>query len=913
MHTYTIRHLAAVIAGSTSLLHVNAFAAAASTASVTGDALETIVITGSRIPVPAEASASPVFVLSGKQLEVQGFTTVDAALKSVNQMTAGLQDEQYVEGFTPNANAVDLRGLGPGRTLILLDGRRITDYPLPYNGESNFVNVDQIPMAAVERIEILSGGTSAIYGSDAVAGVINIITHKAIDTPADVTVRLGTTTQGGGQSARLQAVGGFGTDAFKFTYAAEYLFRDPIYGFERDFMDSVADNPVPAEQIAPRAALRSDPFDTDGDGFDYVDPGSGTCVAMGFEYSFRPGRGYYCGQSNYDAQRTIRNGRQQGSLFTNASLDLGEAELFGSLNYFRNKSELDDGFSFWSPDYVYNDATGTYESLQRFFLPSEQGGRDARLARYWETSWNLAAGMRGPITGSWKYETTLSHSRYNVDYKVRRLLTAELEDYFFGPSTGTESTYGFPSYANIRFDRFYSPVTPEVYNQLSAVQHDQADSSNSNVTAVLTGELLQLPAGALTMAAVTEFGTQKYSIDVDPRLAAGEFWGITGTGGGGERDRYAAGIELSIPIVEQVRASLAGRYDKYDDVTQLDDKLTYKAGLTFRPTEALLLRGSLATSFRAPDMHYVFADPSGFFDSATDQYRCRRDQPNTPLISCTLDEANFQGTTQGNRDLKEEEGKSFTLGVAFAPTQDVSMSIDYYQIDLDGVVVDYPVERILRTEANCRLGQTSDGTPVDANSAECRDALARVQRNPADGTPTAEQITGIVTGPINASNYYTNGFDVNLSIGFPRTAFGKFGLDASYTHVLQYEIQDFAGDPVKNHRDSPEQFSSPDLRSHVRASLSWALQPIESTLFMERVGSTPKWDRSGRIAPQVYFNWSATYWLLENKASVGLQVNNVFDRNPPRDSSYDEYPYYSTFNYSAIGREAFLTLRYRFD
>ncbi len=170
--------------------------------------LDKVTITGSRIARTDVEGPAPVFIIDREQIEREGFTTVQGALKSLTQATGVVQNELF-SGFTQNANSLDLRGLGPGRTLILIDGRRVSDYPLPYNGQSNIVNISAIPLAAVDRIEVLSGGASAIYGSDAVAGVVNIIMRRDFGNSIDMNVRVGATDGGGMETSRLQAVGGF--------------------------------------------------------------------------------------------------------------------------------------------------------------------------------------------------------------------------------------------------------------------------------------------------------------------------------------------------------------------------------------------------------------------------------------------------------------------------------------------------------------------------------------------------------------------------------------------------------------------------------------------------------------------------------------------------------------------------------
>lgn len=220
--------------------------------------LDRIEVVGSRIKRAEVEGPSPVTVISSAQLEKEGFVSVSDALETITQNSGSVQNElNSAGGFTPNGSPIDLRGLGPGRTLLLINGRRAADYPFPYNGQSNFQNFGNIPTAAVERVEILSGGASAIYGSDAVAGVVNVVLKKNYE--GDVfKLRTGTTTTGGGDFADLQWVGGKTGDKWSLTYALQYFADEPIYGYQRDFMDSRLDNPLPPDVVGiqPAAAVR---------------------------------------------------------------------------------------------------------------------------------------------------------------------------------------------------------------------------------------------------------------------------------------------------------------------------------------------------------------------------------------------------------------------------------------------------------------------------------------------------------------------------------------------------------------------------------------------------------------------------------------------------------------------------------
>ena len=171
--------------------------------------LDKVVITGSRIARTQIEGPSPIVIIDREQIDREGFTTVAGVLKSLSQANGVVQNEFWSAqfgGFTANANSIDLRDLGPGRLLLLVDGRRLADYPLAYNGQSNIVNVSAIPLVAVERIEVLSSGASAIYGSDAVAGVVNIILRKDLGNSLDMNILSGGTSDGGGSTTRFHGV-----------------------------------------------------------------------------------------------------------------------------------------------------------------------------------------------------------------------------------------------------------------------------------------------------------------------------------------------------------------------------------------------------------------------------------------------------------------------------------------------------------------------------------------------------------------------------------------------------------------------------------------------------------------------------------------------------------------------------------
>ena len=910
--------------------------------------LGNVVVTGSRIARTDVEGPSPVTILTADQMDAEGFTTVFEALNTLTQAYGNTQDDQFSGGFTQNANVVDLRGLGPGRTLILINGRRTTDYPLPFNGQSNIVNLNSIPVAAVQRVEILSGGASAIYGSDAVAGVINVVMKENIEDTS-FNLRLGDTTEGGGESIRAQVVGGFDFDRGNITYAFEYFDREPIWGFERDYADSINDNPDGPPFVNTRSLLALDVFDafnTASTGFRYIDPSPQACTAFDdLEHSFRPGAGNFCGRDDDVSQFTVRNATENYSIFLNGNYELTNSlEAYSSFNYITKDAEFNTGTLFWQNNLFgpNSDGQNSYSNLdnvveydfsafglgviqapqvvlmQRIFTAQDMGGQEVNNQQFEEDSFDVAFGLRGSAGARWNWDFNISHSEYDLERNRRLILADEADAFFAGAPLNTLQPDAFFGgfFANLGDladpnNRYNRPLTAAEFQSISGIDTTRADSSSTNATLLFSGDLLDMPAGALAMATTLEWGTQEYDITLDPRLVAGQFWGFTGTGGGGERDRYAAGVEFLVPVFDQLVATLAGRYDEYDDITDVDDAFTYGLGLEYRPTRNLLVRGRFATSFRAPDMHFVFADPSGFFTSAPDYFLCQRDEGfgDSNVNNCTNSNVSIQGSRSGNPGLQEEEGESITLGFVWEIMDGLSVSADYYEIDLDNIVNDRSVDRLLRDERNCRLGQSGR----DINSAFCQDVVNRIVRFPADGGLNSEALVSVATGPINRSVQDTKGVDASFNYTLATDRAGVFRFDTTWSHVLDQRSAEFPEDPVLSFRDTTTQ----DFRSRMRGSVSWAYEKFNATVFFNRLGSTLtndslfRTENLTRIGPQIYYNLNMGYQFNDN-LSLSLIGNNILNKEPPQ-TTEELYPYYNIFSYDPYGRELFVQLEYTLD
>ena len=885
--------------------------------------LKKVVVTGSRISRAEIEGPAPVTIITAEELEQQGFSTVYDALNTLTQFTGSVQNELTQNGFTPNASFLNLRGLGPGYQLILINGRRAADYPLPYNSQSNAVNLNAIPAAAIERVEILSGGASSIYGSDAVAGVVNIIMRTNYEGDL-VTARVGTTTRGGGDTGRLQWVGGKTGDNWSLTYAFEYLKRQEIYASQRDFMDSYRDDPSvdPADATAVGGVQMRDSFTG---AYYWPAPGGLSEICGRFDefetFAFNsatPNRCYYYG---YPATQAIRNADKNTSAYLYGTYDFSnDIQGFAQVSVTEADAVLSSSTQFWQSGHIYVPELDTLVNTQRIFTPDEVGGVGAQSSNYTERATDMVAGLRGTMFDyRYDWDATISHGRYKLHVDQPRFLANKVTEYFLGPQIGMDPFFGaYPAY-NMDIERFFSPIDPETFASLNTIVKTAAESQVTQASFSISGDLFEMPAGALGVAAVVEAANQKYELIADPRIRPDydgdePIYNLTGTGGHGERDRYALGLEFSIPILDSLTTSLSGRYDAYDDVTNVDGAFTWGAGIEWRPIDSLLVRGSHSTSFRAPDMHYVFAEESGFFQTIFDEYRCRRDgldptadadEPN----NCVDNEYQYSsfGVRSGSHELEEETGTSTTVGFVFDITDAMSMSVDWYNIKLEGGVNDISTSYLLRNEADCRLGETRDGAAVDSNSEACQFFLGLVDRSDLNSV-NDEEIEQFRSVPFNQSMQKTSGLDATWRYKIDTDRMGDFNLQLGWTHVLKLEEQEFPGSDVINTRDHLQYFN---FRSRVNWSIGWNRDDWNANLYGYRWGSLPNWEETGRIAPYIVWNGNLQKKITD-KLTLGLFVNNLFDKLHPRDDSFNSYPFFWR-SFSPVGREVFIQADYKFN
>lgn len=361
------------------------------------------------------------------------------------------------------------------------------------------------------------------------------------------------------------------------------------------------------------------------------------------------------------------------------------------------------------------------------------------------------------------------------------------------------------------------------------------------------------------------------------------------------RASAAAGGEFSVPISDSLLASLAGRWDQYKFSGRTEQQKTYNLGLEWRPLNSLLLRGSYGTSFRAPDLNYIYqADTNGYVPDQIDYYGCSQG------VEGACDRGRVDYTQSGTADLKSERGKSWTYGFVWSPSRNFDVSVDYWRVQIEDLLTTVDQNRLLQEENACRSGA------MDINSASCQATLARIQRNPGTAAVDPNRLQRVQINAINAASERVSGLDLKSNIRWGAGEYGAFSSTLGYTLVLSHFYKESDDAPTQDWRVDR---SNHDWRSKVNASLTWDYQHYTATLLGIRYGSVTNGNSDGRLSPWTVFNASARY-KVNDRASVGLTVNNLLNQVKRDDSG--GWPYYPTGNYDPYGRQWWLDVSYHF-
>lgn len=795
--------------------------------------LKEITVTGSMIPRVEVEGPAPVVSITGEQIKQQGYTTLWEFLDSLPQVGQQISDSAAWGSSSVNARSVNLRGLGPGFSLLMIDGHRVVDYPQPLNKQSNFQNYNNIPTGMIDHVEVLASGASSIYGSDAVAGVVNVILKKNYQGD-NLQVTGGGATRGGRAYGDINFFGGKSGENWHVVYNLEKSNRTALWGMDRPYQDSVADAGYgswgPASrmfgyQYDAAGAIALSAMNGSGQ---YIAPPAGTCGKFtnsklsqshtvstnGAQITGVTDNGYYCAQPALFQNWVLTPGSRSNNGYVAGEYDFKDGlQLYASAALYRTVGISNTQLNAFGTGQFYDQSTGQVIKQAVRQLTAQEMGTTANTHDR-EQNWNLQTGLRGTLfDGDYHWDLNLNSQKYTVREDFTGYNSRGMNDFFLGKQLGTTAD-GLPIYA-MNWQQWWNPITPQQYSQFAVNGENTSSSWLDQAQLRVNGDLFKFPWAdePVGWATVLEAAHNGFKLSPDRRAEDPDtFQNPFGAylTGGGTRQRYSLGTEFRVPVFNALTWTISGRLDKYHDASSADVARTWGSGLEWRPYDGLLLRGSYGTNFKAPDMQAIYltgsTSPVGDY---IDPLQCiaaiKAGQTNNTWCNQVQRPTSQYYTlyTNGSRLLLPQTGHSWTYGFVWQipGVQGLSVSADYWHMGVDNAIQYLDQNTVLNDEAGCLTGVKPNGTsglsPYTAHvpdSAYCQMVTRMVQRNGAG------QVVSVQSGPINEASLYVSGIDGSLDYKLHTESHGDFRAGINYTDNLSYKQRVLASDELQNTR-----------------------------------------------------------------------------------------------------------------
>lgn len=862
--------------------------------------VERIQVTGSRLSRADVEGATPVTVIDRGDIEATGFQSVADVLRNNSFNIAGSLRED--SGNTSQGQALlNLRGLGSNRTLVLLNGRRMPGSPV---ADGQVQNLNVIPFAAVERIEILSDGASAVYGSDAIGGVVNIILRQDFNG-LEVSVSQNVSDQEGGDERAFSVVGGVSGDKGSITVGLEHDRKDIIFSRDRWFFDSTPnmDDPNMVDGLPDYqdfAAIYSQAARTivRGDTFQYVAMAD-DCSVYGDSYGGPYGDGIYPGDTSCGFRHTNVSAASAGlnrySMFVDGVFNINDDHRF----YARALSSRNESFGRYAP------AAG-----QIFWdgplLPEETLSDGTTLAELRPGDYVL-----------YRYDNVGSEGRDTYQYDYVNEFTTGVEGYIGAFNLDydvgfTRSIYEMHEWGNGYVNALgasnaaaggWDPRQPD-QGQFSGILGDLRENSNRRASMVIDRVDFGISGDGPAMSQWYVGGEVRRENYRDQAQAQNEEGNIIGTAGGssgGSRDMNAVFAEVSVPITMDWTVDGAVRYDDYSDFGGAE---SFKISTRYQPLDNMIIRAAYGTGFRAPSLDTLFASPSQSFAFARDIAACMGGTISQvqgsatyadDIAACLGNPTRQHQTFFAAADVGPEESTQFTAGVVFDAGYnsnfDLSFAADYYYTEIDNTITSLGAQDVMWL-----------------HFMETIDDFSGLEYNSPLGQPDAHR-----AAPTNFRSFDTSGIDFKVNFG---TDIGPGSLvaDFSMSYVLEYNSQFTPASVQQDYTDLTLNEYRADLTVGYNLgdhSVNWHMYFIPSrchstTLNTDTLADatfqaqctvdsegntreTPGWAHNS-----VQYNYS-TPW----NGRITLGLNNVFDREPPLDENYA----FSKSLYPFVGRQ----------
>lgn len=838
------------------------------------EAVQRVEITGSAIKrIDAETSV-PVTVIKVEDLKKQGVTSIEQIMSSLASVQSQQGTSQVVGLGTGGASFANLRGIGANKTLVLLNGRRLANNAF----DSSAPDLNMIPFAALDRVEVLRDGASALYGSDAVGGVINFITRKDYKG-ATISVGADRPQHKGGNTVNANLGLGFGDigkDGFNVFAVLDHQKQDSIGGTQRPFNTRYAGGISPTTNPAnyyqdgktgnPTAPTCADGTNlipnADGTGcrmttssfVDYV-PKSERDTAL-IKATFKLNENHELG-IEYLASRSKVN--SQIAPVPYGGLRQNRVFPDGTLNpyYPGNPGAITPNIPLSS---TYTEA-GTPATVLPGFIHVKW--RDLpngpRADENINDQQRLIASLTGVISG-WDYEAAASYN----ENKVKENLSGYSDGGIIkkGVLNGVINPFGAQSAAGTALIES-AALNGNIQNAKGKTTGVDAHASRELGDWLHAGRPVALAIGG-------EAGKQEFVSAANPDYAA-KVVSSTGidpnTRNEGSRNVYAAYAELNIPIIKDLDMTAALRYDKFSD---FGDTTNPKVGFRYQPTKQILLRGSYSTGFRAPSLYEInSAQTYGNTTLQNDPINCPSGVPVPGKPSAANCGQQFQSLSGGNKSLNPETSKNMTLGLVVEPIANLTLGLDWWSIKMKHTIGTLSQDDVF-------------GDPVKYASVYHRTAAGNLA---TDGSQCPDPATcGYVDlRNQNLGGVNTDGIDLSAMYKLRTGSLGNYAFAMNSTYVSKYEYQNTEGG-VWHQNVGIYSGTGPVFRWQHNASLNWTGGQFGAGLTAHYksgytdadIGDTPIFKVASYTTFDGYLSWS-----MVKGFSITAGVRNLFDRNPP--------------------------------
>jgi len=901
----------AVLSGAiAATLMASALAQAADTSDTDQGTLQQVIVTGSRIERSDTDAPAPVQVITSEQIANSGYTSISDVLHALTSNGQGNLNQSFNGAFAAGASGVSLRGLTVDATLVLIDGHRMANYPISDDGERSFVDVGNLPESVIYRVEVLKDGASAIYGSDAIAGVVNIILKKTF-VGTDVSADAGTSYKHDGTTEHFSAtygVGDLAADGHNTYFNVEFRHQQAIGLDSRpqyssfDYYDKYGPSaPIAFGVVQPGAAF---PLTNTLQGmvgqYDPTNPG----VPLSFQnLSACPnpaaGSANVLGGCAYDqaAYDQVQPQTTNINVLLRHSMDFG-AGWSGvvTASMFQSKAEQLE-----APSTALNQwpallgAVNTEDPTQQPILipvgnvnnpyPANPAwlaytfGDVGPTMTFTDTRmFRFVADLKGEVAG-WELDSSIG---------VMRGLTRLTYDNWVTLS-GLNTVLANDSYhlgasANLNSRSVYSILAPTTF--------EVAGSDMQYVEVTATRSLMSLPGGPLGLAIGAGARHDGQDVPGQPGTLAGDILdtGTTFIHGTDNNENFYA--ELNAPLLKSLEMDVAGRFDNYGGV---GSDTTPKIGLKWKPIEQVMLRGTYSQGFRAPGPGERGNSGVTYFSSApTDPLRC----PYTGLPD-DCGSGQVSSLTLSNPDLKPEKSRNYTFGVVLQPIRQLHISVDWWEI------------------------RRSD--EIESGFAGGTDIRGPVQA----AYPTLPGPVLTITSPYeNLGLDEPKGLDYELQSQFDLGKAGTLEFDVDYAHLISQEVCQ-AGpstcvDVAGSHGPTGISGDTGTPRNRIQATLSDAIGPAELGVTLNYVSGITDVDPT--LGPSCLDPWFTAchtasftefdlfgHYRITKQLLLNLHVLNLFNTAAPFDpqAAYNQSNYNMAFaQQGAIGRFFELGLKY---